>query len=546
MILYRILCYYEDERNDEIMDILFAKNSKKNVTNLKKETIKDLALWEMIDNITTDESEKLILKDIFGKIPTDVEDIRYRQAIMKDFLENEMLTNEITEAVSMIKTLKEYESMRPARVQQDNSLYMLLEKLRELSVYVNVSEAIVKCLRTNKIESDGLCTVLNSLETIVNDEHFEKTKKDINQMLEEISSVKGAIVGVNFTPDLNVEQVAVVEFLPHRLKSKYTFAEIAASMSNIMNTGMSSNSAGGPPLDTKVLDPLLVTMTPQIEKHLKRHFSKIKHVMMQYVKFDGALVTEMYEGFTFYLAMAKFARRLREDGYEICMPEITGEKGRFEIKDLYNMRLFFAHEKNVVKNDFSFTSKENMYILTGPNRGGKTIIEQALGIISVMASIGSFVTASSCVGTPFGNVLTHFPIDENLTINYGRLGEEAIRIKEIVEESDDRTLILFNETYSTTSASDGLYLSMDLLHVLKDLGSAVIFNTHIHELAKSIDEMNAWEGESDLVSIVMEIKDNVNTFRVKRSEPELKSYAKNIAEKYGITYEQMKETKQMV
>jgi len=141
-------------------------------------------------------------------------------------------------------------------------------------------------------------------------------------------------------------------------------------------------------------------------------------------------------------------------------------------------------------------------------------------------------------------VLTHFPIDENLTINYGRLGEEAIRIKEIVDEADDRTLILFNETYSTTSASDGLYLSMDLLHVLKELGSAVIFNTHIHELAKSIVEMNGWEGESDIVSIVMEIKNNVNTFRVKRSEPELKSYAKNIAEKYGITYEQMKETKE--
>ena len=93
--------------------------------------------------------------------------------------------------------------------------------------------------------------------------------------------------------------------------------------------------------------------------------------------------------------------------------------------------------------------------------------------------------------------------------------------------------------YSTTSATDGLYLSMDLLRVLKELGSAVIFNTHIHELAKAISEMNQWDGESDVISIVMEIKDNVNTFRIKRSEPELKSYAKNIAQKYEITYEQM-------
>ena len=59
-----------------------------------------------------------------------------------------------------------------------------------------------------------------------------------------------------------------------------------------------------------------------------------------------------------------------------------------------------------------------------------------------MASSGAFVTASNCSGRPFTNILTHFPIDENLTINYGRLGEEAVRIKEIVKEADDKTLIL--------------------------------------------------------------------------------------------------------
>jgi DNA mismatch repair ATPase MutS len=202
--------------------------------------------------------------------------------------------------------------------------------------------------------------------------------------------------------------------------------------------------------------------------------------------------------------------------------------------------LFFAGEKNIVKNDFKFSPKENLYILTGPNRGGKTIIEQALGIISVMASIGSFVTASGCMGRPFTNILTHFPIDENLTINYGRLGEEAVRIRDMVAKADNRTLILLNETYSTTSVTDGLYLSMDLLRVLKELGTAVIFNTHIHELAMNIEELNRLEGESNVVSIVMEIIDNVNTFKVKRSAPQLKSYAKNIAEKYGITYEQMR------
>lgn len=521
------------------MNILFDDKSLRKFVLLGQDTIKDLALWEIVDSIARGEAEKRILRDIFTKLPEDINDIRFRQEILKDFMENESLADELTEVLDLIRTLKDYADMKPAMMRQENTLYILLEKLRELSVYVKVTENIVNCLKRYNVNSSGLQRILVQLEAIVDDKWFLQAKADIEKMLESLSNVRSALIGVNFTPDLNIEQVCLVEFHQFPLKSKYKVAEIAASMGSIINAGSAGTSMGTSMGNVRVVDPLLVTMTPQIEKHLKKHFKKIKHIMEGYVQIDGTFITEMYDGLIFYLAMERFARRLQKEGCEICMPVLKDTHGSFEIKDLYNVRLFLAHEKNIVKNDFSFSRKENLYILTGPNRGGKTIIEQSLGIISLMASIGSFVTASSCIGRPFSNILTHFPIDENMTINYGRLGEEAVRVKEIVAAANENTLILFNETYSTTSATDGLYLSMDLLRVLKELGSAVIFNTHIHELAKAISEMNQWDGESDVISIVMEIKDNVNTFRIKRSEPELKSYAKNIAQKYEITYEQM-------
>ena len=523
------------------MDVLFAKNSDRKTVELKAETIKDLALQEIVDNISESEGEMLILRDIFTHIPINTEDIRYRSEILRDFLENEAMTDELYEAMSLIRTLKDYGSSKLLTMNTEHSLYILLEHLRELSIYVQATESIVSTLKKHKVNSRGLKTVLEQLQAIVEDEKFEIAKKDINKMLKDLSNVRGCFVGVNFTPDLNVEQVTSVEFVPYRIRSKYKFAELAAFFANVNNSAAATNSIGKPWAPTRVIDPLLVSMTPQIAKHLKRNMIKMKMVMNKYVKLDSSSITELYEGFTYYLCMARFSRRLKKEGCTICLPEIVDTDGiSLDIKDLYNIRLFFAGEKNIVKNDFSFSPEENLFILTGPNRGGKTIIEQALGIISIMASIGSFVTASSCKGRPFHNILTHFPIDENLTINYGRLGEEAVRIKEIVNEADDKTLILFNETYSTTSAADGLYLSKDLLRLLKEYGTAVIFNTHIHEVARSLDEMNQWDGKSRFVSLVMEIKDNVNTFHVKRSDPESKSYARNIAEKYGITYEQMK------
>ena len=86
-----------------------------------------------------------------------------------------------------------------------------------------------------------------------------------------------------------------------------------------------------------------------------------------------------------------------------------------------------------------------------------------------------------------------------------------------------------------------MYLSKDLLRVLKEKGAYVIFNTHIHDLAKQIPEMNGWTGQGNIISLVMERKDEKNTFILKRAEPDSSSYARDIAEKYGITYEQMKE-----
>lgn len=534
------------------MDILFAENSKRNVIELKPETVKDLALQDIIETIAGHESNVTIVRDILTRIPEDLADIHFRQEIMKDFLNNDTLVEEMDEALGEIRTLKDYAGMKTMSTPESGgTLYSLLENLRELSVYVNVSESLVSCLKKCKIQSTGLKNLLEQLDKVVSNENFEKAKADIKKILDDLSCVRGAIVGVNFSPDLNVQEVSAVEFVPYRVRSKYLFAEFARFVRNVNSTAMATNSVGSPMIQSLPVDPLLVPLAPMIDKHLRKHFVRLKGVLSNYIKLDSSSVIEMYEGLLFYITMAKFAKRLKLMDCDICIPQLPkiAEDGRqnrdvdrtFSIKGLYNVRLVFAGEKNIVKNDFDFSPKENLFILTGPNRGGKTIIEQAIGIISIMAASGAFVTASECKGRPFANILTHFPIDENLTINYGRLGEEAVRVKEIVRDSDDRTLILFNETYSTTSAADGFYLSQDLLRILKEKGTATIFNTHIHEVARAIDEMNQWDGESDFVSIIMEIKDNVNTFHVKRSAPDSKSYARNIAEKYGITYEQMRE-----
>ncbi len=513
---------------NKILDILYKTGGNGSYRELPSESAKDIALYEVIEFMTGVEEEQKVLKDIMTKIPTDPYDMNYRQEILKDLMDNEALYDSIKDSLDAIKILQFYNTGAKRMRDRDNSLSGLLEELRELKVYVEVIESLSRALSESDIKAEGLIALRTALKEIAEDEKFKAVKPDIEKIHEDLQGVRGAIVGVTLTAEMDIENVTAIEFVDYKPRSTYTIMDynVTAIVSN-------------PFKQYKYQDPLLTAMTPHLKKHLWKHFGEVKHLIKKHAKYDSRLLTNLYSGLVFYVNAAKLGRKLKEKNYSVVFPEIIPGKEP-EIQGLYNIRLAIKGQENIVKNDFTFTDDEKLFILTGPNRGGKTILEQALGMISLMASLGMIVTADSFKGIPFKNILTHFPIDENLTINYGRLGEEAVRIKEIVKSADSDSLLLFNETFSTTSAADALYLSKDLLHILKDKGSCVIFNTHIHELASCIPEMNGWEGKSRIVSIVMEIKNNQNTFKIKRSEPDTSSYARNIAEKYGITYDQMK------
>ena len=99
------------------------------------------------------------------------------------------------------------------------------------------------------------------------------------------------------------------------------------------------------------------------------------------------------------------------------------------LRDIYNLKLGIksANGENldIVTNDIDFNDDRRIYILTGPNRGGKTTITQAVGLAFLLAQNGIYVPATQMKFSPCDSIFTHFPADENDTVDLGRLGEEA-------------------------------------------------------------------------------------------------------------------------
>jgi len=126
----------------------------------------------------------------------------------------------------------------------------------------------------------------------------------------------------------------------------------------------------------------------------------------------------------------------------------------------------------------------------------------------------------------------------------GRLGEEAQRLRLIFKHATPHSLILLNESLASTSASESFYLARDVVSCLRILGTRAVFVTHLHELAEDSDAINAEVSGRSIVQSVVSIVDQGEngvrrTYKVIPAPPRGRSYAREIAQQYGISFEQL-------
>ena len=151
----------------------------------------------------------------------------------------------------------------------------------------------------------------------------------------------------------------------------------------------------------------------------------------------------------------------------------------------------------VVKNDVILDNKGNSLIITGPNTGGKTVILKTVGLCVYLTHLGFYIPAleESIVGF-FEDVFVDIGDEQSIENNLSTFSSHMTNIIDILNKTNDKSIILLDELCSGTDPSEGAVLSIALLEKFKNLNATMLCTTHYPEIKNYCFESEYYKNSS--------------------------------------------------
>jgi DNA mismatch repair protein MutS len=145
-----------------------------------------------------------------------------------------------------------------------------------------------------------------------------------------------------------------------------------------------------------------------------------------------------------------------------------------------------------IPNDVVLDEDSRVMILTGPNMAGKSTLLRQVGLIQLLAQIGSFVPASAARLPVTDRVFTRVGASDNLVRGQSTFMVEMSETASILHNATDRSLVLLDEIGRGTATYDGVSIAWAVTeHLHEELRAKTIFATHYHELTQLADLLPA-------------------------------------------------------
>jgi DNA mismatch repair protein MutS len=263
-------------------------------------------------------------------------------------------------------------------------------------------------------------------------------------------------------------------------------------------------------------------------------FRQLREFPDRHRDFVDATIERFAREVQYYFAYQDYIENLRSAGLRLCYPDLSDvdqEVAAYQTFDLVLAHKLVQVHAEVVRNDFQLKGSERIIVVSGPNQGGKTTFARTFGQLHHLARLGLAVPGQAARLFLADALYTHFEREERLEDLRGKLQDELIRIHEILERATSRSIVIINESFTTTTLSDALFLGREVLNRIVQRGALCVYVTFIDELSTLGPETVS------MVSTVAPDDPARRTFKVVRQRADGKAYALAIAGKYGLTYD---------
>ncbi len=473
---------------------------------------------------------------------TDKATIEYRTKTINDLLANPTVVETLKGTLTLLNDIIELRAIKSETEVAKNYLY----SITEIELYIDIVARLAKGFASvrNNVKSPALIKLTETVTELSESEYYKDLNRKLNELTAKVHEVKSITIGVNLDNEFRPTDAGVVSLNAEHFKSGKVIDKI---LRMDFKDGDYTCIAPLVPYNSSNTDNAKIAFTNAFNGAMNDIFKadvrQWRQLVQMYVLSNTDFLLRIMPEIEFLTKAQHLLLALKSRGLELAVPEICDMDAReFSAKGIYNPCVALRVDDKMVKNDIDFDENAKIYVLTGPNRGGKSVITCAVGQAQALAQLGLPVPAKEAKISPVTAIYTHFPTDSGDTLEKGRLGEECARLNEIFDGVDKYSLVLLDESFSSTGSYEASYIASEVLTGFSIVGCRCLFSTHLHELSAKLDEINEKcreEGGVPIDTLVAGINGAERSFEITRAKPDGKSYARDIADKFGLSYDKI-------
>jgi DNA mismatch repair protein MutS len=480
----------------------------------------DLNLDQIIDSVAGEREERELITTLLYRQVRDPETLRYRHEVFRD-LEDRDLLEGVERAVRLLREVRSHlaqvKKMR-SKYQQEGWF------LDAAALYCEAVQILADQLHRAELGSGALRDFRDFLDSYRSSPSFEELASATSECRASLGRVRydvrihGGRVEVSRyegDPDYSTEVLTTFERFAQGAVKDYRVA---------YRTWPGMTHVG-----ERIVE-LVARLFPE-------EFTALDAYWRRHGGFFDPGVRRFEREIQFYLAYLDYITPLRRAGLPFCYPQLGSSKevSAAETFDLALATKLVAARAPIVRNDFELCGAERVFVVSGPNQGGKTTFARTFGQLHHLASVGLPVPGSEARLVLFDRLFTHFGREDDITKMRGKLEDDLARVRRALLEASPASVMVLNEIFSSTTLHDARYLGKKVLTKMIELDLLGVYVTFVDELADFAPSMVS------MVSTVVPGDPAQRTFKILRGPANGRAYALAIAEKHNLTYHRLRE-----